>query len=200
MARHLSTPHVLHPCHKGSLWFSLVPWKVQSSLYNSAGSCRPYWQPVNSRACRSLKHLEGWHSASLLCPSFHCQTHQGVVVCPTENLHSDIFCLPHPDSALGALLQLINCSHSETLLLMTFSEEPSVKLPVSNCTFSLAKLSSLLCGQSQALRFPLLSSSFSGFFCLLLQPQQVSSGTSVPYPSPFHSDTSWDSSHVHLYA
>lgn len=114
----------------------LGSWKVQSSLYNSAGSRRPYWQLVNSRECRSLKRLEGWCTASLFCPLFCCQIHQGVVVCPTENSHNRIFCLPHLILPWDLSCNSLTVLTLETLLLMTFSEESSVKLPMSNCTFS----------------------------------------------------------------
>lgn len=110
-------------------------------------------------------------SASVLCPLFHCQIHQGAAVSPTESMHNGVICLPHPDYVLESLLKLINCSHSEALLLVTFSEEPPVKLPVSTYIFSLP--SCLLfedsCSpafSSRVLQFP------SGFFCLLLQSQQ----------------------------
>lgn len=72
---------------------SFGSWNIQSSSYSSAGSRRPYWQPLGSGARGSLKGLEGCHSASL-CPLFHCQAHRGAVGCPTQCSHWDLLFAP----------------------------------------------------------------------------------------------------------
>lgn len=67
MSQGICLLHVLSVSEKQFVLF-LGSWKVQSSLYSSASSRSPCWQPINSRACRSLKYLKGCHSSSHSAP------------------------------------------------------------------------------------------------------------------------------------
>lgn len=166
---------------------SFGSWNIQSSSYSSAGSRRPYWQPLGSGA----RITEGSRGMPLRfsLPLVPLSGSSGSCRLPHSMLTLGSFVRPIPILPRG-----LSCNSLAvlTLLPVPLSEKPAVKFHLLP-----GQLSSLLHGQQQPLHFPLSFSHFFSLFSLFLQSWQVSSGAFAPCPSPSHSGTSGNSSHAH---